>query len=141
MHAYFGMPEDRRHLKYSIQCLNKSHQSMNIPFPSVTNNNTRKHYHMFANNMIFKLMRIAIANKNGTIHGFDKLNIFNFSVIDPWIWCIYVSIMIKAWFKKCPSICMSMMETGLEMLSLSFLFHNTECLHIVNIAEDNLTHR
>lgn len=29
--------------------------------------------------------------------------------------------------------------TGLEMLSLSFLFHNTECLHIVNIAEDNLT--
>lgn len=31
--------------------------------------------------------------------------------------------------------------TGLEMLSLSFLFHNTECLHIVNIAEDSLTHR
>lgn len=69
--------------KNSIQCLNKSHQSINIPFPSVTNNNTRKHHHMFANNMIFKLMRIAIANKNGTIHGFDKLNIFNFSVIDP----------------------------------------------------------
>lgn len=45
--------------KNSIQCLNKSHQSMNIPFPSVTNNNTRKHYHMFANNMIFKLMRIV----------------------------------------------------------------------------------
>lgn len=38
---------------------NKSNQSINVPFASVTNNYTRKYHYMFVNNMIFKLMRIV----------------------------------------------------------------------------------
>lgn len=83
-------------------------------------------------------MRIVIVNKNGIIYGFDKLSIFNFFVIDLWIWCINVLIMIKVLLKKCLLICMSMMEIGFEMLLLLFLFYNIECLYIVNIVEDNL---
>lgn len=79
-----------------------------------------------------------VVNKNGIIYGFDKLNIFNFFVIDLWIWCINVLIMIKVLLKKCLLICMSMMEIGFEMLLLLFLFYNIECLYIVNIVEDNL---
>lgn len=48
---------------------NKSNQLIDVPFPSVTNNYTRKCHHMFVNNMIFKLMRIVDSKKkNGTLH-------------------------------------------------------------------------
>lgn len=63
---------------------NKSNQLIDVPFPSVTNNYTRKCHHMFVNNMIFKLMRIVDSKKkkwNVTYYLLFLLMIYGFVVL------------------------------------------------------------